>query len=468
MADRAQTPPSQTPSAGSTITPIPATPGSRRPFRPRTPGGPISSPIPPRMSSPFPPRTPGGATTPGGTITACSLNASDFATVKVHTAKCSECDKRNMDTMRRCPGCTFQVCKPCYDRRQREGRNLAHGNMQGPATPMTGGGASIVKRRKPASVVVTPGVVGTPGRMGASRREVQENDETVVSEEGDKPASIPKKRAAKPKKKDSSSDESSGDEFVLEGDSPTPGKRRRTLGSTPTATSIRPSRKQPDNSAPLQYIRSPPTSAPTDTAFSTSFGTRPSTLDHDILMQAVGVNTPENPYQQHLLSRQNPVISNPVIAIPDIVKRGFKPRPRATEALKTIHEQAVAKSEAAHHVAPSSPPSQTIRSLLASEVVRYYQDTPLDDDEKDELLSTVKEAARKWAVRLYNSLPATALKHVTRGLDMRLEHIEEAQRIELDVLIGDVAAGKMTELLGDNWATCSGPSILTKTNSASS
>lgn len=103
-------------------TPIPSTPSHRR----------IAST----------PRTPG--TSP---LTACSSSPSAFTAVKVHTAKCSECDKRNMDVMLRCPGCTFQVCKPCQEKREKAGRSLAHGNMLSPhvATPATGG--SVVRKR---------------------------------------------------------------------------------------------------------------------------------------------------------------------------------------------------------------------------------------------------------------------------------------------------------------------------------
>jgi hypothetical protein len=52
-----------------------------------------------------------------------------------------------------------------------------------------------------------------------------------------------------------------------------------------------------------------------------------------------GVDTPENPYQEHFLGRHYQVRSNPVIQVPAIVKRGFKPRPTAEEIQKNIQDK---------------------------------------------------------------------------------------------------------------------------------
>nr|GFD53086.1 hypothetical protein [Tanacetum cinerariifolium] len=80
----------------------------------------------------------------------CSSSPTSFTKITVHTAKCSECDKRNLETMLRCPGCTFQVCKPCHERREAAGRSLAHGNMMTPRIATPGASGSVV-RRKPVS-----------------------------------------------------------------------------------------------------------------------------------------------------------------------------------------------------------------------------------------------------------------------------------------------------------------------------
>jgi hypothetical protein len=83
--------------------------------------------------------------TPGSANrTRCSDDPADFTLVKIHTAKCSICDKRNTtDEMRRCKGCTWQICRPCQLERQQNGRSLAHGNLL-TGTP----GGSTVRRQK--------------------------------------------------------------------------------------------------------------------------------------------------------------------------------------------------------------------------------------------------------------------------------------------------------------------------------
>lgn len=68
-------------------------------------------------------------------------------------------------------------------------------------------------------------------------------------------------------------------------------------------------------------------------------------MDVNALMQTFGVNTPENPYEEHLLGRREPVVSNPVIMIPEIVKRGFKPRISAAQIQKNIQEKVLKKMQ---------------------------------------------------------------------------------------------------------------------------
>lgn len=105
----------------------------------------MSSPSKPVPATPvraprFKSATPGSATS---TRAQCSDDPADFALIKIHTAKCSICDKRNAsDEMRRCKGCTWQICRPCQVEREQKGRSLAHGNLMS-ATP-TG---SVARRR---------------------------------------------------------------------------------------------------------------------------------------------------------------------------------------------------------------------------------------------------------------------------------------------------------------------------------
>jgi hypothetical protein len=274
-----------------------------------------------KHSTPQVPQTP----SVGNLVTACSSAVSAFSTVKVHTAKCSECDKRNMETMRRCPGCTFQVCKPCCDRRQKTGRTLAHGNMLSPAmaTPRAGSG-SVVRRR--------PGIM-LPKETRSERVE-------GGGGEGNGPVKLrlvlksPGKRAVRQqeKLKDSDTEESSADEFVP--DSPTPSKRRRAVPALPSVTAPSP-----------RVTRRPPPTAVLDIGAG-SFTHDPQSLSMDQLLQQNGVHTSENQYKEHLLSRHTPMMTNSVIQIPAVVQRSFKPRPSALEIQQNIQNKVRQRLEA--------------------------------------------------------------------------------------------------------------------------
>lgn len=101
---------------------------------------PTPTPATPLRAARFKSTTPGSSTSPRAQ---CSDNPVDFSVVKIHTAKCSICDKRNAtDKMRRCKGCTWQICRPCQIQREENGRSLAHGNSM-TATPS----ASTARRR---------------------------------------------------------------------------------------------------------------------------------------------------------------------------------------------------------------------------------------------------------------------------------------------------------------------------------
>jgi hypothetical protein len=101
---------------------------------------PKSTPATPLRASRFKSVTPSSS---AATRAQCSDDPADFSLVKIHTAKCSICDKRNAtDEMRRCKGCTWQICRPCQISREEKGRSLAHGNLM-TATPS----AATARRR---------------------------------------------------------------------------------------------------------------------------------------------------------------------------------------------------------------------------------------------------------------------------------------------------------------------------------
>ncbi|KAJ4336829.1 hypothetical protein N0V95_008495 [Ascochyta clinopodiicola] len=296
-------------------TPYPSTPGHRR------------------LSS-FP-RTPGSSP-----LTACSSSPTAFTVVKVHTAKCSECDQRNRDVMRRCPGCTFQVCKPCQEKREKDGRSLAHGNMVSPHGATPGAGWSSVKRRRPVDVMKT---TEEERERNTAGQEV-ENKSEIQSIQGKQRAPSP---AAKPRSKPKArsraltlSDDSSDDAFAPDPASPTSHKRRRT---TLTLSSPGANRDVPLTSDNPCFV--PSSVDHGQIAAKSNVGESLSTLKPfremtiDELLAHYDVNTSINPYKAHLLSRHEPVVSNPTIQIPEVVRRGFKPRPSAEEIQKRIQKK---------------------------------------------------------------------------------------------------------------------------------
>lgn len=302
---------------------------------PTTPGG-LQSTIPstPRpSSSPFPVRT---LCTPGDTaVSICTADKALYATVTVHTAKCTECDRRNKTTMLRCPGCTFQLCEPCHDKRQKRAKGLAHGNM---ATPSATDGAQA-----PGSVgrTVRKRPFGSmSGGKGSKKKLVEINEEAKYETATPARNSTAKKHAAKKKRRaeDTQVEDSPEEDFEPENTSPTPSKRRRaelTFAQSALATAIRAppatraSRKacqqeHPNLTAPSGILGLP-----------ASVGYEPSELQRtDLLYQHAVVG-----YDEPLLGRRELVMSNPVAMIPAIVKRGGQPRPSADEIHQNIQDK---------------------------------------------------------------------------------------------------------------------------------
>lgn len=317
----------------STPAPTPATSTPGRRDHTLLPGTPQAS------NSPFPARAP---RTPGGTsYTLCTVDESQYSRVTVHTAKCTECDKRNMDTMRRCPGCTFQVCQPCYEKRLRDSKGLLHGNMASPGLTGVGFVASSgcrAVRKKPFSS--TPGSKSTEKKV--DKVEEQEEESSLTTEE---PAPVAQKSSGKKRaiKKqalvvDSEAEESSEDDFEPDDTSPTPSKRRRTgrrrseltfaESALATALPAPPATRATRKSLPAPTYRAPSSPGSNPVNAGTSVGYRPngflgSDFEGDKDLFDVGIK----PYKdQPLLARREPVRLNPAGRIPDIIKRGGQPR----------------------------------------------------------------------------------------------------------------------------------------------
>ncbi|KAJ4371736.1 hypothetical protein N0V86_008289 [Didymella sp. IMI 355093] len=322
--------PPSTPSAD--ITP-------NRGLRPRTPGAPGTPGSTMRVQRRTPiPSTPGGhrrmasiPRTPGGSsVLPCSSSPTSFTSITVHTAKCSECDQRNLETMLRCPGCTFQLCKPCRDRREAIGRSLAHGNMMTPRVATPGTGGSVVRRKPVSSVKKDEGKEAnqeetkTFGKEEVAVEEKVEMEESKGTKRMTKPAPKPKPKTKSKAWETTPPDDSSDDDFAPDPASPAASKRQRTeLTSKTDGPSDIPSPFLKATGAKGSKV---PEKAPSD-------------MTIDELLAHHGVNTRQSPYKAHLLSRHEPVVSEPVIEIPEVVKRGFKPRLSAEEIQQNIQNK---------------------------------------------------------------------------------------------------------------------------------
>lgn len=72
-----------------------------------------------------------------------------FVEIKIHTAKCDNCNKHNTTIIFRCQTCGQQCCTPCWQRKGGDDRHRLNDGDQG----FTGVG-EVVGRRKRKSVIV--------------------------------------------------------------------------------------------------------------------------------------------------------------------------------------------------------------------------------------------------------------------------------------------------------------------------
>ena len=166
------------------------------------------------------------------------------------------------------------------------------------------------------------------GEVKSERKEggrVEEQGEGKGTKRMAKPAPKPKtKMKTKPKARESTpSDDSSDDDFAPDPGSPTASKRRRTLTSKTDGSADMPS-------PILEAANAKGSKVPEKTL---------GEMTTDELLAHHGVNTTQSPYKAHLLSRHEPVVSDPVIETPEVVKRGFKPRPTAEEIQQNIQDK---------------------------------------------------------------------------------------------------------------------------------
>lgn len=238
-----------------------------------------------------------------------------------------------------------------------------HGNMMSPGGLGGDLGSGLVSGRKVTRRVL--GQVGSPSPTPNERQNVDDEGEdedvimTTMQEKGKakakavaKPAN--KKRATGKKSTLIVTEESSDDDFMPDPTSPTSNKRRRatlTITDTPTATSARPSRTAPASSTYIdpgslssseEPIQAPAGHRPSDlnsAQVKQAWGLEPRNVAAPTgrvqeLLEAQGVNTSSNRYENHFLARHEPVVTNRVISIPESVRRMADRTPRTSAVEK--------------------------------------------------------------------------------------------------------------------------------------
>ncbi|EUC42540.1 hypothetical protein COCMIDRAFT_103246 [Bipolaris oryzae ATCC 44560] len=419
--------------------------------------------------TPYTPHTP-ASTAPN----TCTVDEPLYTRVAVHTAKCTECDKRNMDTMRRCPGCTFQVCQPCYEKRQRQGKGLVHGNMPSPeetgaATP--GGTGARASRKKP---------VGSAAKAKSSEKEVDEDDSEECAngaiKGGKHTPSVPKSKAGKRSRgrscvKDSEAEDSS--EGELDHASHTPSKRHQTLSfaesALATATRAPPTtRAAALRSNPSIASRAPPTLQSETVAHRVPVThSREDFPYDDILYQNCVVD-----YDEPLLARCEPVAHNPAARIPAIIQRGGRRRPTADEICQNIQrkvreklermqaEKSVAGAEAssvpASYQAPDYKTAVTVLQFVEREAKRHQDANNLSEDDAKALFRIMQVEAISWGKKTFKKQEYGMRRLLLPGLNLRLDRIPSKYTVELRVLMDGVAEHALHEL--DEAATLSATS----------
>jgi hypothetical protein len=94
--------------------------------------------------------------------------------------------------------------------------------------------------------------------------------------------------------------------------------------------------------------------------------------------------------------------------------------------------------------------ASTARGFAEAEALKAQNHIPdLNTDEKEELTSAIKEAARKWALRAHDGLPPPLQTTVERGLDMRLDRIDTPYTKQLFDVIRECASRKLDEFIQD-------------------
>ncbi|OAL52490.1 hypothetical protein IQ07DRAFT_642176 [Pyrenochaeta sp. DS3sAY3a] len=431
--------PVKTPSKKQELTPPPAH-GVAHTNAPATPGPSTATATAAATASAIAPSTPDpkidtSATpkqsvlsTPGGTTPACRIDKAVYTTHTIRTAKCTECDKRNDSEMFRCPGCTFQVCKSCCERREADGRGLVHGNVNGVMSP----DEEPIQRRKPSWAV-------TPKAKGLDSGKSKQKAEGVSS-------SAKRKQAARKKAEKEGDTTPEGDDFMPESPVPNLGKRRRT-----TSAGSAPSLLRDDQSLAWTAARVIPR-APLSPRSGGPLKTIPPGVNLKDISAAEQLEMLGIKQDEPLLGRQVPVIYHTTMRIPEKLKNYNKStgaESQEPEAATQVGESSSTgpatqgnKNEAKmpevqNEQTNKDPVAITVRSFVTNEAKQWLDDAKWSDDEKNIIFYALLAEARRW---LFNSRMNLA------GLNMRLDGLEVWYLGHLADVVRACATRTITEL----------------------
>ncbi|KAF9729661.1 hypothetical protein PMIN06_011340 [Paraphaeosphaeria minitans] len=454
---------------------------------------PKSTPIPatPLRAARFQSATPGGSSI--STRAQCSDNLDDFSIVKIHTAKCSICDKRNTtDQMRRCKGCTWQICRPCQIQREENGRSLTHGNSM-TATPS----ASTARRRilHPVGALAETKDPQAEAALAKVKQEMAEEaplkkkigKSTVGAQEVITPPSSNERtklgRKAKKNKVLAEVKTESDDEEVLVRDQLSPfggagSKRRLNFKDASSANEGFPNKR-----ARMERMKAPtPLPAEWDmtlqekanlqkktyTNLADVNGIRPS--HHPTVMKdKFSVDVVSGPGNQGTQAWGQPGLYSSAtiphdrqVLIPKTISRNGKPRKSGDELVAEIQDKVRIKLHERHgwtyfgappaitsttpdELPVREPREGTLRDLVDDEMRTLHHNLILDEDQQNELVAAVKGAARKWGNDIVKSMPAGFRAMAKSGLDLALEHLTYGQQQRVVALVQMQAGNKLKE-----------------------
>ncbi len=102
-----------------------------------------------------------------------------FKEIKIHTAKCDQCNKHNSATIYRCEDCSEQCCTPCWNQQGEDGKHLLN-NALTVIIPASEAEKRRPSKKKPAKVLkkgknaITKKVEKRP--VGRKRKIVEDDD----------------------------------------------------------------------------------------------------------------------------------------------------------------------------------------------------------------------------------------------------------------------------------------------------